>query len=105
MNEIDKIVIVNKLKKLEIYIKEIPYSLSEEAIEDLKIQYWTIMEIYLSPYKIYLNKLTRENFIFRFLKVKKYINYKLGSEDDLKHFVSYFIKSLMEELKGNGGKS
>ena len=61
------------------------------------------MELYLSPYKIYLDKIKRDDFLFRFLKTKQYVDYSTGTDEDLKHFVGYFIKSLMEELKEKGG--
>ena len=98
LNEVDREVIVFKLKKLELYTKEIR-GIPEDKLLELKIQYWVIMEIYLSPYKVYFNKLTREDFIFKFLKVKEYVDYTSGSENDLQHFVGYFIKSLRNKLE------
>ena len=71
--------------------------MSEEKINDLKVQYWAITEIYLSPYKIYLNNIKNKKFLFRFLKAKKYVDY-MESEQELNHFMRYFIKILQDEL-------
>ena len=91
--------IINILKKLELYTPSTD-CIPEEKILELKLQYWAITELYLSPYKVYINKLNRVNFLFRFLKVKKYIDYKnISNDEELKHFMGYFIKSIREELK------
>lgn len=96
LNDNDKIVIVNVLKRLEIYVTS-QKSIPESMLYDLKLQYWTIKELYLSPYKLYLDKLTNKKFMFRFLKTKQYI--KCDSEEKIGDFISYFIKSLREDLE------
>lgn len=98
LQEKNRIAIINILKRLQLYPVIIDYYTKEELL-DLKLKYWTIMEIYLSPYKAYLNDITINDFLFRFLKTKEYVN--CNSESDLEHFISYFIKSLREELRKN----
>lgn len=99
LQEKDREAIITILKKLEIYITSIEYIPTNKLLE-LKIQYWTIMELYLSPYKLYINNLNKLDFMFRFFKTQQYVNY--DSEEKLSHFVGYFIKSLREEMKENG---
>ncbi len=100
LTEIDKEVIIRHLKRLEIYTTTTDY-MPKSMIQELKIQYWAVMELQLSPYKIYLEKITRDNFLFRFLKTKQYVDCSSGTDEDLRHFMGYFIKSLQDELKKN----
>lgn len=96
LKEADRESIVAILKRLDIY--PVSEYMTEERIYDLKVQYWAVTELYLSPYKIYLNDYERDDFIFRFLKAKKYVDYT-KSEQELNHFMGYFIKSLQTDLK------
>ncbi len=68
--------------------------MNDEEIFDLCLQYWAIKELYFSPYKVFLNKLKREQFIFRFYKSKSYVN----PRDNTYHFLNYFIKSLQQDF-------
>lgn len=95
LKDSDRESIIAVLERLELY--PVSEYMSEEKINDLKVQYWAITEIYLSPYKIYLNNIKNEKFLFRFLKAKKYVDY-MESEQELNHFMRYFIKSLQGEL-------
>lgn len=96
--EADKKAIVAILKKLELYIDEptILEYMTEEQLLELKIQYWVIKELYFSPYKICLNYLTRQRFMFRFLKARKYVQIQ-----DTYKFLNYCIKSFQEDLYAN----
>lgn len=106
LTESDRNVIINRLKQLDLYFdfKDttcFKYMTDpEEKIFETKLIYWVFTSIWLSEYRMYFDNLNRNNFFFRFLKCKKYIpiNSK-SSEKELKHFISYFIKSLMDELK------
>ena len=100
LNAEDKKAIITILKKLDLYIQNIQILeyMQNEQILELKIQYWVIKELYLSPYKIYLKDLTRERFLFRFLKSKKYV-----PVSDIYRFLNYFIKSMQEDLKRKEG--
>lgn len=98
LQEYERENIVRILTRLEQYTTSVTY-ISEDKIIDLKLQYWAITELYLSPYKLYMDKLNVKNFVFRFLKAKEYINYESGEEEDLKNFMKYFIKCLREEMK------
>lgn len=68
--------------------------MSQEQILNLKIKYWVIKELYLSPHMRLLNKLTKEKFDFRFLKARKY-----KELTNLEEFTAYFIKCLQNELE------
>ncbi len=106
LQDSDRDIIVYRLKKLDLYYdyqnpsicKYIPNL--EEKIFETKLYYWVITSIWISEYRMYFDNLNRNNFFFRFLKCKKYIHINSNSsEEELRHFVSYFMKSLMEELK------
>ena len=96
--EIDRQAIVNILKRLELYVSNTQY-LTEEVIFELQIQYWTISEIYFSPYKIYLNELTRNTFLLKYLFTKKYIT--IENEDKIRDFINYFITCLRKVFEKN----
>jgi hypothetical protein len=92
----DKQNIQTILKRLDLYIEN--YScIPDEKLTELKIQYWTIVQLYCSPYRIYIDNLNIKNFNFRFLKTKEYCSYQ--DEKELVKFIGYFIKSLREEIK------
>lgn len=90
-NDMDRQAIVIILKRLEMYIENTNY-LTEKHIFQLQLQYWTITEIYLSPYKVYLNELTRNTFLLKYLQTEKYIT--IDSEEKINDFISYFITCL-----------
>lgn len=105
ISEDDRTAIIRHLKRLELYFTNIETLniVSKEKILEYELQYWTIKELYFSPYKIYLDALTRDKFLLKFLQTQKYI--KIDSESKLTDFVSYFIKSLREELENGGNKN
>lgn len=85
------------LEKLDIYIpnmQTLKY-LKDEQLLEIKVQYWTIKELYLSSYVVYLNQLTPTKFLNKFLLAKEYV--KL-TRDTLTDFVNYFIKILRNEF-------
>lgn len=91
LSDIDRIAIVTVLKRLEIYITNTNY-LSEKQIFQLHLQYWTITEMYLSPYKVYLNNLKRNTFLLKYLQTEKYIS--IDNEEKINDFINYFITCL-----------
>lgn len=103
LKESEKEGIIQNLKKVEIYIENqsILEYMTEEQIRDLKIQYWTIKEIYKGPYKVFLKNLTREQFLFKYLQAKKYIKQEKEFKEDI---VKYFIKILQADLIGDEKK-
>ncbi len=105
ITEINRAAIIIHLKRLELYFTNIETlnSIPKERILEYELQYWTIKELYFSPYKVYLNTLTRDKFLLKFLQTQKYI--KIDSESKLTDFVSYFIKSLREEFENGGNKN
>jgi hypothetical protein len=96
LEEINRIAIVNTLKRLELYVEDTKY-LPEERIFALQLQYWTITEIYLSPYRIYLNELSRNKFMLKYYQTEKYI--PIENEDKIKDFINYFITCLRKEFE------
>ena len=68
-----------------------------ERVLDEKIMFWALKEIYLSPHKVYLNKLTREKIILKYYKTKKYIAEKEYYR--LEEIINYFIACLREEME------
>ena len=94
----DKQSIIATLKRLDIYMnKELLKTYPAANLLDIEIQYYAITELYFSPFKVYLNTLTRDEFVLRFLKTKKYI-----SDGNIVYFINYFIKSLQEEFIKKG---
>lgn len=92
-----KIGIIRLMEKLGIYIENtqtLKY-LSDKQLLEIKIQYWVIKELYLSSYVVYLNKLTPEKFLNKYLLTKEYIGL---TEETLTDFVNYFIKILRNEF-------
>lgn len=105
MLEKDRIPFITILEKIEMYqpyrnITEKYYS--QELKRDEKIQLWCLKEIYLSSYKVYLNKLNRDKFIEKYLKAKKYISNKTSNYE--KSIISYFIACLQDYFDSLGEK-
>lgn len=91
--------IINILKKLDIYIdniKALKY-LDNENLQDYKNQYWSIKELYISSYGVFLQKLDRNQFLFKYKEAKKNTIKKGKTNEDL---INYFIRSLQNLLKG-----
>ncbi len=97
LEEINRIAIVQVLKRLEIYCEGNIDYLTEEKVFELQLQYWTITQIYLSPYKVYLNELTRNKFILKYLQTEKYII--IENEENIQDFINYFITCLRKEFE------
>ena len=85
--------------RLEMYVKDsnIYELMPEERVLDEKIMFWAIKEIYLSPHKIYLNLLTRDKFILKYYKTKKYITEKENYK--IKEIIDYFMVCLHDEME------
>lgn len=107
LKENDKNSIRNILKKIEILIQpEVINYFKEDELINYKLQYWAITEIYLSPYKAFLDNLNKSNFLFRFLKTKQYMNISIKNqnEEELTSFMNYFVTCLRKEIEENGNK-
>ena len=91
------------LSRLDLYVENLDTFklMNENAVLDLKIQTWAITEIYLSPHRILLNGLTRDKFMLKFKKARKYI----AEDKGLKDLISYFMVCLHEELEEGGNKT
>lgn len=87
------------LKRFEMYCGNIEiYNLMpEERVLDEKIMFWGLKEIYLSPHRVYLNDLKRDQFALKYYKTKKYIMEK--SNYRLEEVINYFIVCLHEEME------
>lgn len=99
ISEEDRQAIITYLQKLDLYFSNIDIlkCLTDEKQLEYELQYWTIKEIYFSPYKIYLNSMTRTKFLFKYLQTQKYIN--LDNESKIIDFICYFIKILREDFE------
>lgn len=95
----DKSNLILIYSKLELYVNNSKaYELmSAERVLDEKIMLWAIKEIYLSPHKIYLNTLTRDKFILKYYKTKKYITEKENYK--IKEIIDYFMVCLHDEIE------
>lgn len=85
------------LKRFDIFIKNdetLQYFDNQKMLEIL-IQYYVVKELYFSPYKVILSKLTKEEFMLKFYKTKKYVDL---NEENIYKFINYFIKSLKEKI-------
>lgn len=100
MQPVDKDCIISVLKRLDLYIDDVKIlkMLPDYQYFNYKMQYWCIHEIYFSPYKLFLNTMTRKQFLFRYFKAQKY--------GDLNHlnyeeFVKYFMRCIQEEMEAS----
>ena len=95
MHKENKTGLINVLKRLDLFVENVNVLefVSEEKQLDFKVQYWVVKELYESPYKCLLNKLTGDEVKLRFLKTKEYKDYS-----DITAFVAYFKKCLENEL-------
>lgn len=95
----DKSNLILIYSKLEMYVNDskIYNIMPAERVLDEKIMFWAIKEIYLSPHKIYLNTLTRDKFILKYYKTKKYITEKENYK--IKEIIDYFIVCLHDEME------
>lgn len=96
-NDRDNLILI--YSRLEMYVKDskIYELMPEERVLDEKIMFWAIKEIYLSPHKIYLNTLTRDKFILKYYKTKKYITEKENYK--IKEIIDYFMVCLHDEME------
>lgn len=103
LNENDRECLIVLLKRLEMYCGNIEiYNLMpQERVLDEKIMFWALKEIYLSPHRVYLNKLTREKFTLKYYKTKKYITEKPYYR--LEEIINYFIVCLHEAMEKEKG--
>ncbi len=87
----------NYLKKWELLVPEnsVQY-LNQTQILRYEILYWTIKEMYFSPYKMLLNSLKKEEINNKFLKTEKYCGEP--SEENIVKFINYFIVCLREKI-------
>ena len=99
LTEADREHLILIFKSLEMFTEDVKaYDyMTKDRLLDEKILMWCIKEIYLSPYKIFLKKLNRENIVFKYLKTKKYISEKANYR--LEEIINYFIVCLKEELE------
>ena len=92
----DKVNLIETLIRLGLFVKneEAIKPMTIEAKQDLKLQYWILKELHFSAYRVYLNKMTREQFLLRFYKAKKYVN----PNQNIYKFLNYAIKSLQQDF-------
>lgn len=98
----DKNAIILILKHLEIYIENenILDFMNLEELNNYKIQYWCVKELYFSSFKIYLNDLDRAFFINKYLKTLENLSIKkINLDEDAVDIIKYFIKTLKKECE------
>lgn len=90
----------NVLKRLELLIesKSILNLMFPRDVEKYKLCCYVILELYVSSYKVFLDKLRSDVLINKYEKTREYIG-DIKNEDDLNDFVAYFIKCLQNELE------
>ena len=100
----DRKCLIIVLKLLDIYVgkddEAVLKYMDEKRIMDLKIQYWCIKELYNSPYKVLLSKLTKEQFALKYEKTKKYLT--RDNKININELIKYFVTCLQEVLQGKG---
>ena len=96
----DRLCIVRILKKLDLYIENLNTVKLMTAKELLKYQecYYAISVLCTNSYKAYMNRLTREILLNKYLKVEEYCKNK--NEDEK---VRYLIKALQNAISKEGG--
>ena len=99
LDEKDREALILIFDRLEMYVNDINSfnSMPYEVVINEKILMWVVKEIYLSPYRIFINKLDRQTLVHKFLKSKKYIERK--QDFKLEELISYCITCLQKELK------
>ena len=102
VQEADRQGIRTILKKLDVLIEDenIICYFTQEQLENYYLQYWAVKELYFRPEKIFLNKITAKQFMYRFLKAKKYAK---ENNMDLKRFIEYFIVCIKNEMEAQNG--
>ncbi len=103
LTEKDRISLVSSLRHIGFSIdNDIAYNLMPpERVLDEKIMLWCVKEIYLSPYKIFLNDLTWEILAHKYLKTKTYITEK--PDYRVEEIINYFIVCIQNELENKRG--
>lgn len=87
------------LSHLDLFAKEkSAYKLMPKStLLDHKIMMWVIKDIYISPHKALLHKLTSKKVVFRYLKAKKYISKR--EKYTIFDLINYFSACLMDEIE------
>lgn len=100
ISSVDKTAIINVLKQLEIYVDQTAESLvPTKVLEDTKVQYWCVKELYFSSFKVYLNEMEREFFINKYLRTLENLKITEITDDNLDDIIRYFIKTLKKEYE------
>ena len=104
LTEKDRISLIPLLKRIGICVdnEQIYNLMRPERVLDEKIMLWCVKEIYQSPHKVFLSKLTWEKLSHKYLKTKLYITEK--PDYKLEEIINYFIVCLHEELEKEAKK-
>lgn len=97
ISESQRIGIQNYLKKLDVFVPnyEVLKYFNDTKTLEISIQYYVVKELYFSSYRVILSQLTKEEFMLKFLKTKKYVDLK---NESIKKFINYFIKTLKQKI-------
>lgn len=92
----------NLLKRLKFLIEKadiLKMMVPDEKIK-YKLCYYAVLELYKSSYKVYLDKLNLPMLLNKYEKTREYIgNADEDNTEKLNDYMSYFIRSLQDELE------
>lgn len=92
----DKLCIINNLKRLDMLIdnEKIITLMTKKELLKYQICYYAISVLSTNSYKVYIEKLTREMLLNKYLKTEEYCR-----NEEKEEKVKYLIKSLQNELE------
>lgn len=87
----------NILKKVDVIVEnsQIFEMFDEQRQLEILVQYYVVKELYFSAYKVILEKLTKEEFMLKFLKAEQYVQL---DKENISLFINYFKKCLKEKV-------
>lgn len=95
----DRQALITLMQRLQLYVDGFDDTyMTNETKFDLQLKYYAIVQIYLSPYKVYLNTIKEKKFTRLFLSAKKYCPVSIDDESKIEDFMNYFIKCIQNEM-------
>ncbi len=93
--------LINILKANDLYVYPESEAILQETnrLNEFKIYYWVIKEIYFSPYKGYIRKLKIEKIQMLYLQSIKYVMLRKKENYTLLDIMNYLIKSIELEAE------
>ena len=73
--------------------------MTEDTVKRYEIVLACLYELFISPYRVYLNKLSKEKLMNKYYKTEQYIGtLEIYTDQKVGEFMSYFLKSLMNDF-------